>query len=179
MIICFVNGYPGSGKTTFYEETKKYCANAYPELNIDSISSIDCIKELAKKEYGWDGVKTPESRALLCKLKQENLQLVDDTLMNKIRELLETNTILFIDVREPSEIKRLEQLFFKTFNIISFSIFVDRKDLDISNLSNESDRNVKEYEYDLTVHNDNIDKETLGMIGGLMINAFRTVDKGD
>lgn len=179
MIVCIVNGYPGSGKTTFYEETKKYCASAYPNLTIDSISSIDCIKELAKKEYGWDGVKTPESRALLSKLKQENLELVDKTLCDKISKNLnnEKEIVLFIDVREPQEIQRLEELFYHKFGIFTFTIFIDRKDLDISNLSNESDKNVKNYEYDMIVHNDNIDKETLGVIGGEMVNAFYNIER--
>ena len=174
MIICMINGYPGSGKTTFFEETKKYCAEAYPEILVDSISSIDCIKQLAKEQYKWDGVKTPEARALLSKLKRENLELVDETLCDKIYECLDINTdsVLFIDVREPAEIERLQRLFYCKFKIFSFSIFIERKGLDTSNLSNESDKNVENYEYDLTVHNNDIDKQTLGKVGGLMIKSF-------
>lgn len=179
MIVCIVNGYPGSGKTTFYEETEKYCATAYPNFIIDSISSIDCIKDLAKKEYGWDGIKTPESRALLSKLKKENLDLVDKTLLDKIQDCLNNDgeTVLFIDVREPQEIQRLEELFYHKFHIFTFTIFIDRKDLDISNLSNESDKNVKKYEYDIIIHNNDIDKETLGIVGGEMVNTFYNIER--
>ena len=63
-MLFIVNGRPGVGKTTF----EKMVQQRVGELNCTILSTVDFIKKIAE-EAGWDGEKTPESRAYLSDLK--------------------------------------------------------------------------------------------------------------
>lgn len=159
--IVIINGTGGSGKDTFVEFASKYA-------RVTNFSSIDLIKEIGSlniykmkvgyewlAQYGWQGAKTEKDRKFLSELKKlwreyNNLPLVD-TERAIITFLNSENEIMFIHIREPEEIQ-------KTINIIGdgvTTLLIKRED--INNIdSNESDKNVEQYNYDVTILNKNL-----------------------
>lgn len=105
MKIIVVNGLPESGKTTFEKIIKKKLGH-----DCDIFSTIDPVKSKAL-EWGWDGIKTPENRKYLKWLKEIMTAWGDqifEALMDKIFKSSFYNIkLLFIDCREPDEIKRI------------------------------------------------------------------------
>ena len=118
------------------------------------ISTIDYVKHIAKEEFSWDGNKTPRARKFLSDLK-DLLSEWDDIPIKKIEENLENlqrkgylnnNHIVFIDCREPEEIKKLCEL----FNAKTILVKRDQENLE---LSNHADKNVLNYNYDIVIDN--------------------------
>lgn len=148
MKIYIVNGAPGSGKTTFEELIRQF-------VGVDkcfNLSTIDFVKTLASL-VGWDGRKTPRSRKLLSNLKHDIYEWNPDFFVNRTKELIDTicanyePEIIMIDCREPVEIKKFcERLGAK-------SIIVRRAEAEEKVVSNDSDRNVLEYDYDISIDN--------------------------
>lgn len=152
-MIFIVNGAPGSGKTTFESKVKTIMGNYCMIL-----STVDFVKEVATK-CGWDGTKTLENRKFLSDLKRL-LTEWNDVPVNKIKEQIEKtksvcehNNIdferlaIFIDCREPEEIKRL----CKELN--AQSILVCRESAQSAPTSNKSDKEVLNYCYDILINN--------------------------
>lgn len=152
MKIIIVNGAPCSGKTTF----ENYCLAVNP-LYIRIISTIDCIKDMAKI-MGWNGIKTPESRLFLSELKRISTEFNDysyNETMKRIHQeqlrlsqydLDDDKMIFFVDCREPSEIQKYverneaETVLIRRENIYTIA-------------SNAADRDVLEYQYDTVLYN--------------------------
>ena len=148
-----VNGYPGSGKTTF-ETICKTIMGPYCR----SRSTIDKVKSLAMRA-GWDGKKTPEARKLLSDLKDLLTQFNDMPFRDIVSHLgyfehelaqygVESeNALFFVDSREPEEIARFK----KELDAITLLI---RRPGDDTNQSNHADANVEDFEYDFVINND-------------------------
>lgn len=153
MYIVVVNGFPGSGKTTFESMVKNWAESGEAGHNCYILSTIDCIKEIAKK-CGWNGEKTPESRKFLSDLKDLTTKYNDypiqyiESKINKIKDK-ENNlkTIIFIDCREPNEIYKLV----KKFN--AKTVLVRRMATEQDVYSNHADEKVLEYPYDYIIEN--------------------------
>lgn len=156
MKIFIVNGAPGSGKTTF-EVLVKQEAIKWNCL-VEMYSTIDFVKSIAHT-CGWDGSKTPENRKFLSDLKdlltewadvpfKKTLEIVEDIRQrwNIGREGSDHNT-LFIDCREPEEIKRLCD----TLN--AKSILIKREAVKEQIILNHADRNILNYNYDIIIEN--------------------------
>lgn len=143
--IVIVNGYPGSGKTTW----ERMCTDILKSGQL--VSTVDWVKEIYKY-IGWNGEKTPESRKFLSDFKQFLIQhgdLVFKNMVEKIayiEEKIPTTKVIFVDSREPAEIQR----FVDEYQAVT--VFIDRGQHD--EISNDSDKNVENYHYDFTVHND-------------------------
>lgn len=142
-MIYIINGFPGSGKTTF-EEMVGDLTDEY----ICGLSTVTYVKRIAF-ECGWDGKKTPEARKFLSDLKK---------LMNEFNELPRLKTLenaklykwAFIDCREPEEIDWFkEQLGDKVKTVV-----IRRPDVEGAPQSNSSDANVLNYNYDIEIWND-------------------------
>lgn len=146
--IYIVNGYSGTGKTTFEEDAIRILKENGKEGF--SVSTIDDIKEIAMN-IGWDGRKNGAGRRLLSGLKQV-LNEYNDFTMEHMKEKLSyiewrnPNAVVFIDSREPEEIKR----FIKELS--ATTVFVKRP-IDHTLISNDSDRNVEDIVYDYKVDN--------------------------
>ena len=157
MRIFVVNGAPGCGKTTFEHYARTYMLEHGYICMI--YSTIDFVKEIAHK-CGWDGTKTPENRKFLSDLKKL-LTDWDDVPFKKLEERLEdfemtlvryecspADGVAFIDCREPEEIKRICE----TFGAKSILVLGREVDMEALN-SNKSDKEVFNYDYDITIDN--------------------------
>ena len=154
-MIC-VNGYPGSGKTTFED----YCIDFLGKEWGKKISTIDVIKEICK-DLGWDGVKTPESRKFLSEMKDllSRAPWGDIPLMSiedycesleswlSLFDQKEVRTFyVFVDAREPKNIEVLTEKY------DAITVFIQRP-LDLIDLSNHADKEVENYIYDYYINN--------------------------
>lgn len=156
MSIFIVNGAPGCGKTTFesmvkLESEKNSCI-------VGVYSTIDFVKEIAKK-CGWDGTKSPENRKFLSDLKdlltewndvpyKETLKWIEKFEFRLWQWDVNINrSIIFIDCREPNEIKRLCD------TLKAKSILIRRADVENLEASNHADKNVLNYKYDIVIDN--------------------------
>lgn len=147
MKIVIVNGQGASGKTTFEQMVQKIAKERNKKVEI--LSTITYIKEIAT-EIGWGGEKTKESRRFLSDLK-DALTHWNDSPYQYIRkqiEILENENVdlLFIDCREPKEIKRFVEdyhaltLLVKRFNKVVI-------------VGNHADDCVYDYDYDIIIDN--------------------------
>lgn len=149
--IFIVNGYPGSGKTTF----ENLCVLNYnkDKGKVRVLSSIDIVKKIAKS-CGYKGEKTPESRKFLSEFKRILTEYNDlpyrsviKEVRNFIKENLETDNIIFIDCREKDQIDRfVKSLHAKT-------LLIKRNEVKNDFFSNPSDALVMDYKYDITILN--------------------------
>jgi len=147
--IFIINGSGGSGKDTFIEFVSE-------KLNTYNKSSIDCIKEIASK-IGWDGSKEERDRKFLSDLKFLLTQY-NNYPFNECKRLIqeylkEDYEIMFLHIREISEIKKI-----KSLSKDIKTILVKRDDIQIIR-SNSSDGQVLNYKYDIVIKNDsNLDE---------------------
>lgn len=141
--VVIMNGMGGSGKDTFVEMCAKH-------TNIVNISSVDKVKEAAKVLVGWTGDKDEKSRKLLVDLKRLSIEYNDyptKYILDEYEKFKQSdNNILFVHIREISEIEKLKSLLSAETVLI-----VNPRVPDIT--SNESDANVAKYTYDYTIEN--------------------------
>lgn len=170
--VVIVNGRPGSGKTLF----ERYCQELLGTSMCKIRSSIDRIKEIAIQS-GWNGQKDERGRWFLSELKRITTEYNDLPLMDIVEFIVNWfNTltsdsdrqmlrILFVDIREPEEIKKFVDFFDAT------TVFVMRPDAKPID-SNASDSNVMNYTYDYVINNDKT-QEDLKLEALKFINLLR------
>ncbi len=152
--VFIINGSGGVGKDTFVnfvstqlllETNGKYSASNYT-----SISRVMSMAKIA----GFVGAKTERDRKFLSDLKSLLIEYNDSPFMDiktKIYHFMnndnDSNIVLFIHIREPEEIERVVKMysFVKT-------ILVTRDSID-DITSNDSDKNVYDYNYDYMINN--------------------------
>ena len=147
MRIFIVNGTGGVGKTTFEKMVKEIAESRGKEIAI--LSTIDMVKNYAAL-MGWDKTnKAAADRRFLSDLKDALTRWRDLPYKNRSQKIEQYSDAeydaLFIDCREPEEIKR----FVKDFNAIT--ILVQRGEF--IQLGNHADDNVMNYQYDITIDN--------------------------
>ena len=157
-MIIVINGAPCSGKDTFCNFV---ASELIKKIGIGScriISTVDFVKEVAKF-CGWDGKKTPKNRKFLSDLK-DLLTEWNDGPYNDIYDYFhkckkywkecgykEENCILFVMCREPKEIQKIvDRLGAKT-------LLVRREAVEETTQSNHADKEVFNYNYDITILN--------------------------
>lgn len=160
--IFVINGSGGVGKDTFVEFCEKYC-------RVKNISSVDKVKEAARILTGWDGTKDEKSRKLLVDLKQLGIEYNDAPfkyIVQSVQEFENNNEeIMFIHIREISEIEKVKKA------INAKTILVTNKNIETIT-SNESDKNVENYEYDFHIKNDGT-LEDLDKIANTFVNKLK------
>lgn len=158
--IVIVNGKPESGKTTFERKCIDY-------LDIQDLayglicSSISFIKEIYK-QLGWDGKKTDKARKDLSILKQIWIDKCNGPLKYTVDYVMKLDNnndyVIFIDIREESEIIKFKELFtaLNPIGIKCTTIFIDMNDNTGLEYGNKSDDNVGHNMslYDEIIHND-------------------------
>ncbi len=145
--VIIVNGYPQAGKTEYELYLTKH-------TNCIIYSSITPIKEYAKKYFGWSGNeedKTEDWRRFFSELKRMLVAEFDyifkDLSIQINKFYRNTNAeLLLIDSREPEEIERFKN----QFQAITLFVKNDRVEKIISN---NSDANVENYNYDYYIDN--------------------------
>lgn len=145
MDIVIINGLPRAGKDTFVELCGEFCECA-------NVSTIEPAKE-ALKMLGWNGEKTPEIRKFLSDVKDMAEQCFHtserylDEVLPPLKNIVD---IVFIHCREPQQIDAL----CAKYNAITLYINADcRLKLNKNDLTNHADRDVANYNYDLTIYN--------------------------
>jgi hypothetical protein len=159
--VYIINGPARAGKDTFVELAEDLCFAYKSKYDIMSKSTIENLAYIAKDQFGYNPeVKSDKDRKFLSDFKR----LVDDycdytfktvtstidiDIKNRDRFVLASPVVYFVHVREPYNIYRFTKHFYK-----SKTIFVDTTRNIHSVTNNESDLNVRDYDYDITVHND-------------------------
>lgn len=139
--VILINGYPGSGKDTFVELCSKFA-------RVDNILTSTPAKE-ALKLLGWDGEKTPEARDLLAQFMEISYEHFNGPVRYVLDEIAKSRaSLIFIHVREPQNIDVLKDAIGR--NVLT--VFVDRQSQKGS-YNNDSDSNVENYVYDITIDN--------------------------
>ena len=145
--VFIMNGKGSSGKTTVENMIVEIAAAHGKKIEI--LSTIDYVKEVAKG-FGWDGSKEPKDRKMLSDLKDlltEWNDLPHKIICDKIKKLMRSDvTAVFVDCREPAEIKR----FVEEYNALT--VLVKRSSISMI-YGNHADDNVEDYEYDCVIDN--------------------------
>ena len=161
-LVYILNGSGGCGKDTFVNMCR-----IFSNKSIIHISTITPIKRAAKL-LGWNGEKDENSRKFLSDLKDLCTKTFDTSFRYIEAELYdaEENDVdyVFIDCREPEEIKRLVKHFGAQ------TIYIDASKRVKQITSNHADKNVQNYEYDLYIDNngnyENLMKQAENFIKG-------------
>jgi len=108
MLIFYINGYAECGKDSFVAFVSNYC-DSY------SISTIDDVKEICRREFGWDGVKDAKGRKLLAAVKQAWADYNNGPVIT-VKQHIDTHkdlgaAALFIHVREMQQMLHMQQLY--------------------------------------------------------------------
>lgn len=171
--VIIINGSGGVGKDAFakrvIEETLKLAKRVVPVENEDycvdpevfykrnNISTIDCVKNIAKM-FNWNGEKSEKDRKMLSDLK--DLMTVYNDYPFKCITIQISNwlhcvgcmydhSFLFVHCREPKEIERIKNQFPND----TFTLLVQNPKV-AKVTGNHADREVENYNYDFTVVND-------------------------
>ena len=114
MGIYVINGRPESGKSTFAQDVIKIVTSKF---GIE-LSTVDLVKKIAL-DLGWNGEKTLKDRKFLSDLKDlltewddipvKNVKKSVDRFLWELRywDIDTSQVAIFINCREPQEIKRL------------------------------------------------------------------------
>ena len=145
MTVVILNGSNGVGKDTFADMCSKYADTKH-------ISSVDYVKEIALK-IGWDGVKDEDGRKFLHNLKL-TLDAYRDTIWSDLMakaeaERLSGTEVLFVDIREPSEIRKA----YKKFSDAGYTVCSALVTRDGVVADNEADKFVNDFDYDFYIDN--------------------------
>ena len=175
--IIIINGSGGVGKDAFakrvIEETLKLAKRVVPVENEDycvdpevfykrnNISTIDCVKNIAKM-FNWNGEKSEKDRKMLSDLKdlitvyndypfkRITAQITDWLHYDKTRPNdMYNHSFLFVHCREPKEIERIKNQFPND----TFTLLVQNPKV-AKVTGNHADKEVENYNYDFTVVND-------------------------
>lgn len=143
--VIIINGRGGVGKDTV-------CSIAADYYRVRNISSITPIVRIARYA-GWDGTKTLAARKMLSQLKEVFTEFNDlsFTYCKKQYEefLAGEDDILFVHIREPEEIARLQQAIGENCK----TLLIRRDDPQGTVYGNRSDDQVEDYAYDLYFDN--------------------------
>lgn len=149
-LVVIINGRGGVGKDTL-------CDVAKEEIGALSFSSIDPVKEVARKA-GWKGEKTPEARRFLAKLKKLMIEYNDAPtkyLLEKYEEFKNSDSsMMFCHIREAEEIDKFKA---KIVDNPCVTLLV-RRFIDIKEWGNSADDEVENYSYDY-IYDNNLELE--------------------
>lgn len=159
MKVIIINGSASVGKDQFANFFKKH----YKHKSVNW-STIDKVKKVSKKHFGWNGKKTNEARLFLSEIKRVWSEFnngpfedINNKIFNhysKLNKKDRKNIVYFIHCREPHEIKK----FIEKYNDLCLTILLKRDNVEVPN--NESDKNVMNFTYDYVIDN-NGDKKLL------------------
>lgn len=155
MKVIIINGSARSGKDKFV----KFFADNY-EHKCFNWSTIDDVKRISKKHFGWNGRKNNKSRLFLSEMKRIWAEFNDGPFRNMVNKISDhynksgdENNIYFIHVREPEEIKK----FVEEYKENCITILLKRDDRKVPN--NNSDKNVNNFDYDYIINNNGVEKD--------------------
>ncbi len=149
MKIYVINGYGGSGKTTFENMVRKHSKT---KGNITSM--VEIVKHYAE-QMGWEGSKEEKDRKFLADLKDCLTEWADIPMAyvySKVKEFEELGDgYCFIDAREEPDIQRIKKDLTEQGHNVQ-SILIDKQTFKY--YANHADDNVMNQKYDITIMND-------------------------
>ncbi len=159
-----INGKGGVGKDSFCDAVAKV-------FEVRNISSVDPIKAIAR-HAGWSGAKEDKDRKFLSDLKQlltDYNELPTSYCMEEFKKFIasESETIMFIHIREPKEIQK----FVDATEGRCLSLLIRRPGIDRV-YGNASDDNVENYEYDYIYENNKTLEEMESDVIDFMMNVI-------
>lgn len=154
MEIVIINGHGGAGKDQFVKEVRSLIG----DYRCYNYSTVDFVKYVAVFA-GWSKDKTPKDRKFLSDLKKLLADWGDIPYKKTQREIEDAfryaryqnclnESVMFIHCREPEEIERFVNDYY------AHTLLVKRAAADDAEFSNDSDRNVEGYPYEVIVEND-------------------------
>lgn len=156
MYVILLNGSNNSGKDNFVNFFIKHYK--YGAINL---STIDRIKELSKKHFGWDGKKNEISRKFLSDLKRIWAEFNNGPFLYTVEKIKEhyskltkkeqNNFVYFIHCREPEEIEKFKNKYKEKCITVLIKREIRTEKHKIAN--NLSDMNVDNYNYDKIILN--------------------------
>lgn len=152
-IVLILNGPAEVGKGTFVKILKKLI-----KCDIVSRSSIDWAKEVAATKFGWDGQKTPASRALLGQIKKLGIEFNDIPFRDICDAIYQAQRnkcrIFTTDIREPDEIQKMvDYCQEKNISCLTIRIINYEKELYATANLAETDNMYSKYYYDAYISN--------------------------
>lgn len=158
MKIVIVNGSAQTGKSNFASFFKKHYK--YKCINW---STIDKVKKISKRNFGWDGKKTNEARLFLSEIKRIWGEYNNGPFKSMVKQISEhyskldkkdkKHFIYFIDCREPYEIQKFVDQYGKN----CITLLLKREDREVPN--NLADKNVNNFNYDFIIENNGNKKD--------------------
>lgn len=150
--VYIINGKPQSGKDTFAEFVKEYAKKDYG-LSVTNLSTVDKVKQAALM-LGWDGVKDDKGRKFLSDLKALSSALYDGPLNYVINEVVNgDSSIYFVHCREPEGIQQIANKL-SELGIVEKTILIKNSRSEQIEYNNDSDGNVYNFNYDITINNE-------------------------
>ena len=162
-LIIIINGPAGVGKDTLIEEYSKRTKNS-----VYNYSSIDYFKEIAKRDFFWDGKKDEQGRKLLSNIKaiaSEYNDLPTEITVKKVEQFYDmpykNDAVMFVHIREKDEtdklIKRLKE---KDMPVKTMFIYTSREIEGFKD--NKSDEYSSDWrnglnDYNVLMYNDDLD----------------------
>jgi len=159
-----INGVALSGKDLFVDLfIKNYKHKCY------NWSTVDDVKSISMKSFGWDGKKTDKSRTFLSELKKLWTDFNNgpfNSMVDKIDESkkISKKIVYFIHCREPKEIQK----FVDRYGEKCVTLLIERDGLEIP--SNNSDQSVLNFDYNYTIKNN-------GTVPELEENVIKFIEK--
>jgi len=148
MKVFVVNGYPRSGKGEFVDRVKKI--GEARKMKISSTSMIDPVKQLLREHYIWSpSQKKEKDRNFLSNMKDLLDEYCDYSFGQVKLDIICSGALsedaIFIDAREPEDIKRLQEKFH------AMTIFIRRDNHETA--TNHADTEVENFTYDIEIDN--------------------------
>jgi hypothetical protein len=179
MLIILINGSNNSGKDQFVE----YFMKNYEHKTVN-MSTIDKIKEISKKHFNWNGIKTEESRKFLSDMKKLWSEFNNGPFLYMIKKIEKyysklnkkdkKKVVFFIHCREPEEIQKIKE----HYNQSCLTILLKRNNRPENKQvsQNQSDMGVDNYSYDKIICNDgdksNLELESIKFIQELNSRVY-------
>lgn len=169
-IVCLINGVGGIGKDTFIEAVGKV-------LSVYNMSSVDPVKEAAEVLIHRTALfdqneavnaskhrddKDDQYRAFLHDLKVAWIKFCDGpatAMSGELTQLITTQLnggesydIVFMHIREPEELEKLQNRIMNDLGLVCLTILV-KGWIDPNSFSNEGDQHVEDFDYDFVIIN--------------------------
>jgi hypothetical protein len=156
MLIIIISGANNSGKDNFVEYFMKHYE--YKSINM---STIDRIKELSLKYFGWDGKKNESARKFLAEMKRIWAEYNNGPFIymnqrikehySKLNKKERKNFVYFVHCREPEEIQKFKD----KYKDNCLTVLLKREERTNRNkiAENHADMGVDNYDYDQIILN--------------------------
>ena len=158
--VIVINGAPRSGKSTFVKMAKRHFSKIH-HGSVAEYSSMDIIKKIASRYFGWKKTKEVADRKMLSDMKDIAIEY-NDLPFKWLREEVYkqfgnwNKKVIFLHVREPQEIEKLRRYFTEKTNYSFLSLFISnsKAEEESKKFRNTGDSNVKDYPYDVYIPNE-------------------------